>query len=105
MSIGPLDIAASVAGTPLSLKKGSAVERLQREVGAQQRKVYHNEKAEAASGVGEPDGENHETAERGSDGRRPLGNTPEREEIEVSRDAPQSKDPSQQSGNLLDLTG
>ena len=36
-------------------------------------------KAEAAAGVGEPDGEDHETAERDGDGRRPWEDQPEPE--------------------------
>ncbi len=104
MSIGPVGIAASAAGTPLAQTKGTEVERAQAEVGAQGRVVYHDKKAEAAAGVGEPDGEDHETAERDGDGRRSWEDQPEPEDA-ASSGARQSKDPSQQSGNLLDLTG
>jgi hypothetical protein len=104
MSIGPLG-AASAAGSPLAQTKGAEVERAQQEVGAQRRRVYHGRQAEAAAGVGEPDGEDHETAERDADGRRPWEDQPEPPDNGAVPDTTQSKDPSQQSGNLLDLTG
>jgi len=94
-----------VAGTPLPQAKGSEVERAHREVGAQRRQVYHEQKAEAAAGVGEPDGEDHETAERDADGRRPWEDRPDSEGNDASRGVPRSADPSRQSGNLLDLNG
>jgi hypothetical protein len=105
MSIGPLGIAASTAGTPLAQTKGSAVERAHEEVGAERRQVYHEKKAAAAAGVGEPDGEDHETTDRDADGRRPWEEPPEKQTPPAASDSRQSKDPSQQSGNLLDLTG
>jgi hypothetical protein len=106
MSIGPLGIPASAAGSPLAQTKGATMERAQGEVGAQRRAVYHEQEADAAAGVGEPDGEDHETtAERDGDGRRPWEDLPEPEANPASLVARQSKDPSQESGNLLDLTG
>ena len=105
MSIGPLGIVPSAAGTPLSQTKGAELDRTQGEVGAQGRQVYHDRKAEAASGIGEPDGENHEADQRAADGRRPWEDPPEPENKSGSTRSKQSKDPTQQSGNLLDLTG
>jgi hypothetical protein len=105
MSIGPLGAAAGTAGSPLAQMQGPDVERAQEEVGAQRRQVYHGRKAEAAAGVGEPDGEDHETHDRGADGRRPWEEQPEPEADAGPPDLRQSKDPSEQSGNLLDLTG
>jgi hypothetical protein len=67
--------------------------------------VYHEQKAEAAAGVGEPDGEDHEAADRGVDGRRPWELPPDSNPHANTFNAPQSKDPSRQSGNLLDLNG
>ncbi len=52
------------------------LERAHGEVGAQRRRVYHERKAEAAAGVGQPDGEDHETADRDADGRRPWEDRP-----------------------------
>ena len=107
MSIGPLANAASAAGVPLARSKGPDVERAQTEVGADERTVYHGENAEAAGSVGEPDGEDHATAQRDADGRRPWEEQPEAapEVPAPSVDARQSKDPSHHSGNFLDMTG
>jgi hypothetical protein len=103
MSIGSLGI-ASAAGVPLARTKGTDVDRAQTEVGAHERTVYPGEEAEAAGSVGAPDGENHETAERDADGRRPWDQAEEVPETPAIG-AVQSKDPSGQSGNFLDLTG
>ena len=112
MSVGPMGgIAGSVAGSPLAQTKGSQTERSQQDAVAQQRRADSNEKAEAASGIGETDGDDHETAERDADGRRLWELPPEAEE--QSPDAleqdearePRAKDASGQSGNLLDLSG
>ena len=93
MSIGPLGITASAAGSPLAQTKGAEVERAQGEVGAQRRQVYHDSKAEAADGVGQPDGEDHEAAQRDADGRRPWEEPPEAAENAGSPGTRQSKDP------------
>ncbi len=67
--------------------------------------MYYDEKATAAAGVGEPDGEDHETAERDGDGRREWEGQPEAEGRVGTPGLRQSKDPTEQSGNLLDVTG
>ena len=77
MPLAPLGLAASIAGTPLAQTKGSAVEQAQDQVGAERRQVYHERKAAAAAGVGEPDGEDHEATDRDADGRRPWEELPE----------------------------
>ena len=105
MSIGPLGITASTAGAPLAQTKGTAVERAAEEVGAERRQVYYEQEAAAAAGVGEPDGENHETTERDADGHRLWEEPPEGQPRPTAPATRQSKDASQQSGNLLDLTG
>ena len=112
MSMGPLGgIPASVAGSPLAQTAGSEVERAKQETAAQQRRVDANQKAENAAGIGEADGEDHETAERDADGRRLWEGPPQPptgEEPEPGRPGPQerrSRDATGQSGNLLDLTG
>jgi hypothetical protein len=105
MSIGPLQAAANVTGSPLTQLKGTDVERAQEDAGAQRRQLYHQRKAEAAAGVGEPDGEDHETHDRHADGRRPWEDQPEPKGDRPLPDVRESKDPSRQSGNLLDLTG
>ncbi len=112
MSVGPLGgIAGSAAGSPLAQKHGVETERAQQETGAQQRRIANDKKAESAAGIGEADGEDHETAERDADGRRLWEEPPESQEAEAAEDqadeSPQrkSKDATGQSGNLLDLSG
>jgi hypothetical protein len=104
--MNPTGIIAGTAGSPLAQTKGSEPERTQQAVGAQRRRVYHQQKAAAAAGVGEPDGEDHETADRDADGRRPWEEPGEpKDEDAGSPDVRQGKDPSQQRGNVLDLSG
>ena len=111
MSIGPLgSLGASAAGSPLAQTKGADAERVQDEVGAQARHVQSEKKAENAAGIGETDGEDHETADRDADGRLLWENNAEspgenaRGHTAASDDR-QSKDLSGQRGNLLDLSG
>ena len=103
MSIGPLGATGGAAGSPLAQAKGAELE--QARLGAQRRQVYHDEKAKAAAGVGQPDGEDHETDQRDADGRRPPEDQPHAEQRHATPTTRPSKDPSGQSGNLLDLTG
>ncbi len=110
MSIGSLgSVAASVAGSPLAQAKGSETERAEQDVGAQQRRVQSDQKAEAAAGIGETDGEEHQPAERDADGRRPWEAPPQRPAGQTEEDPGvrqvHSKDATGQSGNLLDLSG
>ena len=105
MSIGPIAITASAAGSPLAQMKGEEAERAPAEVGAERRAVYYDERAAAAAGVGEPDGEDHAAAERDGDGRREWEAQPEPEGHAGPSGLRQSKDPTGQSGNLLDVTG
>ena len=112
MSVGPLGgVAGSAAGSPLAQTKGSDVERAQQDAGSQQRRVHVDQKAENAAGIGEADGEDHETAERDADGRRLWEQPPQGEASSESDTGPgdpnqrRSKDTTGQSGTLLDLTG
>ena len=116
MSVGPFGgIAGSAAGAPLAQTKGSEVERLQQDAGAQQRRLQGQLKAETAAGIGQADGEDHQTGERDADGRRPW-ERPAQQPDDPSEEAAapeasgvadriQGKDPTGQSGNLLDLSG
>ena len=107
MSVGPLTgLIGSLAGTPMAQSKGAEVERAQQDAAAQERRAASDQKADSASGIGQADGQDHETAERDADGRRlwerrPAGH-PQRE---PAPEPPRSKDASGQSGNLLDLSG
>ncbi len=109
MSIGPMNaIAASVAGTPLAQTRGPDVERAGQDLGVQQHAVQGELTAESASGVGETDGEEHQTGERDADGRLPWKIQVADKETGDDEDVPAgppAKDPAGQSGNLLDLSG
>jgi hypothetical protein len=101
-------IAGSVSGAPLAQAKGSDIERTGQDAAAQQRVVETQQKAEAAGGVGEPDMEDHQTADRDADGRLPWQRPSAQQAAAKPGDAPPSpppKDPTGQSGNLLDLSG
>ena len=111
MSVGPTGgIAGSVAGSPLAQSKSSDVERTGQDVANQQRRIQADQKAESAAGIGQTDGEDHETAERDADGRRlweeTAGGKTEQEAAHDEGDSErQSKDASGLSGNLFDLSG
>ncbi len=67
----------------------------------------YEQKAEAAAGIGETDGEDHQTDERDADGRRPWEFPPKKRNSaeDPAKQPPQSRDTTGESGNLLDLTG
>jgi len=109
MSIGPLGgIVGSAAGSPLAQTQGSEPERAQQDAAAAQRRTDSDKKAEAAAGIGEANGEDHETEDRDADGRR-LWEPPAEENAETPErptgPSRQSKDATGESGNLLDLSG
>ncbi len=109
MSIGSLSsVMGSVAGAPLAQTKGSEPERAEQTVVAQQTRADSDRKAEAAAGIGETDGEDHEPAERDADGRRPWEappGTPPDALDGAAASPPPCKDATGQTGRLLDLTG
>ncbi len=109
MSVGPVGgLAGSVAGTPLAQTAGSEVERAQQATSVQERRLQNDLRAERAGGIGEADGDDHETAERDADGRRPWEISPPAPEAGQPPPLdgpPQSKAASRQSGNLVDLSG
>jgi len=108
MSIGPSGIIGSVAGTPLSQAKGTDTDRLAQETNDQSRVSQSNQKAEKAAGIGETE-EDAETGDRDADGRR-LWETPNAQQETESqpsadRQSSQSKDPTGETGNQIDLSG
>lgn len=110
MSVVPLGgLLASAAGTSLAQSKGSDVDRTQQDSAAQQRRVQTDQKAESAAGIGETDGEDHAAGERDADGRRLWEQMPGGSENGPGQDNDPgrhgSKDPTGQSGSLLDLSG
>jgi hypothetical protein len=105
VSIGSLSgIGLSAAGSPLAQAKGSDVERTQQDAGAQQFRVQGQQKAEAAAGIGQTD-EDQQAGERDADGRRPWEVPARPEHAEEDQGQHAGKDPSGESGSLLDLTG
>ncbi len=111
MSVGPTGgVSNSAAGTSLAQTKGSDVQRNQQDSSVQQRRVFGETRADAAAGIGETDGQDHETSERDADGRRILEKPAQAKPGDAAADetadaAPRSKDVSGQSGNQLDLSG
>ena len=107
-SVGPLGgVNVSAAGVPLAQTKGSDAERASQDIGAQHRNAVYEQKAEAAAGIGEADGEDHETNERDADGRRPWEFPPKKQNPgnDPAERPAHSRDASGDSGNLIDLTG
>ncbi len=109
MSIGLISsIASSVAGTSLAQTRGSEIDRGQQENSAHELRAKSDLNAETAAGVGQTDGDNHQTADRDADGRRlweftrRLG---DRDAGAEESGAAQMKDPTGQCGNELDLSG
>ena len=106
MSIGPASSLGSVAGTPLGQTKGAELERAQHDAAGQDRKVAGDRQAENAAGIGTTE-EESATGERDADGHRlweKPPNTPADQEAAAS-DEHRVKDPTGQSGSLLDLSG
>lgn len=109
MSVGPLTgLISSVAGSPLAQTKGAEIERSHQDASSQTRRVESAQRSESAAGIGETDGQEHETAERDADGRR-LWEKTDRKAAEGDDSPPgkprQSKDTTGQSGTQLDLCG
>ena len=110
MSIGSLGFAGIGASTPLAQAKGTDADREAQETTSQETQQQTDAQAEQAAGVGQTDGEEHETAERDADGRR-LWELPAKKKAAakaaapVLEESPHSRDASGQCGNALDLTG
>jgi len=100
-------VAAGASGTTLTQAKGADIDRAQQEGANAQRRVQAEQRAENAAGIGQADGEDHESSERDADGRRPweIGGRSKSPAAPPGDAPPQAKDPTGQTGNLLDLTG
>lgn len=105
MSVGPTTFAASLAATSLSQARGDA-ERVQQDTAAKERQIEGDRQAESAEGVGTTDGD-EAAGDRDADGRRLWEKPPARKESSDGDDELSApiKDPTGQSGSLLDLTG
>lgn len=107
MSVGPTTFAASLAATSLNQARGSETERVQHETAAKERQIEADRKAQNASGIGTAEGD-EAAGDRDADGRRlwerpPTGNGVA--EADSADESVRVKDPTGQSGSLLDLTG
>lgn len=104
MSVGPLGMASSVAGTAQS--PGSQTERTKQDTASQERRVQSDRTAEAADGVGETP-EDQQTADRDGDGRKlwEENRAADDGESESSTELPTSRDATGQRGQNLDLSG
>ncbi|HZZ28761.1 MAG TPA: hypothetical protein VFE46_12230 [Pirellulales bacterium] len=112
MSIGSLGFAGIGAATPLAQAKGTDTDREAQETTAQQTQQQTDLQAEQAAGIGQTDGDEHETEERDADGRRPWElpakkkNAAKAAETALPSLPPvPSRDATGQCGNTLDLTG
>ena len=108
MNVGPMSgVTGSAAGAPLSQTSGSEAERTQKDSSDSQRQVNNEKKAADAAGIGQTE-QDQGTSERDADGRRfwesAAGRQPKPADGEQETNR-QSKDPSGDSGNSLDLTG
>ncbi|HVX16379.1 MAG TPA: hypothetical protein VHC22_34655 [Pirellulales bacterium] len=104
MSVGPTTFAASLAATSLQAR-GSETERAQLDTAAKERRIDGDRKAENAAGVGTTEGD-EATSDRDADGRRLWERPPTRSGASATDETPEGpKDPTGQSGSLLDLTG
>jgi hypothetical protein len=109
MSVGPLGFFGSIAATPAA-QRGADSERVQQDTTRQRADVKNDLQAEKAAGIGETDGDEHETNERDADGRRPWevsvhGKKKDATAAAVDPPIRQSKDLSGTTGIELDLTG
>ena len=102
-------IQASIAGIPVAQTSGSDIDRARTDTAAQQRANATDANAEKAAGIGETDGEDHQTDDRDADGRRPweFGGSKKaaKPQAEDESGVRLSKDLTGESGGQLDLTG
>lgn len=111
MSVGPMGMIGSAAGSPLAQSQGADVNRAQQETAGQARQTQMSEKAEQAAGVGQTE-QDEETNDRDADGRRPweIGPRPAPESQAEAEPPPTpsscpGKDPAGVTGRQLDLRG
>ncbi len=111
MSVGPTNMASSLAATQLAQTKGSDVDRTTHERSNQTQKSKADQKAANVEGVGETE-QDSGVADRDADGRRvwelgeePSENDDAEEQTSADKDTPKSKDATGQRGKQLDLSG
>jgi len=107
MSVTPSGILGSLAGAPLAQRTGSDKDRTATDAANQARHAASEQKAEHAAGVGET-AEDSGTEERDADGRRLWEDMRQRAGADEDRGdsrRPRPRDPSGESGGLIDLSG
>lgn len=109
MSIGPLGIVGSLAGTQLAQKAPEA-DKVHKEGTDRARQTEAEVRAESAAGIGQTE-EESQASERDADGRRlwerRLPKTDPESATAAEPDNPDiaAKDPSGDRGSLLDISG
>ena len=106
MSVGPLNVAGSVAGS-LPQMRGAEADRAQQATVDQSRQTQSAQQAENAAGVGET-AEEEQASDRDADGRRlweRRGSHAKADAAEApeAEETPRVKDPTGISGGTLDL--
>ncbi len=108
MNVGSMGIVGGAAGSSLSQRAGSEVERTKQDAATKDRQVQGDKKAEDAAGIGKTE-QDEGTSERDADGRRIWEHPPEgnsaADQDEAEQSSRRAKDPSGQSGGKLDLMG
>ena len=107
MSVGPLGFGGSVAGSELSQRLGSEVERSKHEADNQTRQISAEKHAEKSAGLGETEGD-EATSDRDADGQRiweDMGGHDQTEDGDQQQQERKSKDPDGESGSHLDISG
>ena len=110
MSVGPLGMIGSAAGTPLSQAKGSDADKASHDAANQARESKAAQQAEMAAGIGQTE-HDEQASDRDADGRRvwEIGEQEQQNEAAdeqpTTENLPHSKDPTGRSGNQLDLSG
>jgi len=109
MQLGPLgNIAAGAAGTPLAQTKGPELDRSHQEAASHQRRLQTEQQAANADGIGQTDGQEHQTDERDADGRLPWeipNRPPQNAQESSSSPTTPPPDPTGDIGAQLDLLG
>jgi len=107
MQVGPLgNIAAGAAGAPLAQTQGAERDRTHQQSAAHQRRIQTEQLAAEAAGIGQADGQEHQTDERDADGRLPWEMPARPPQNPPASPAPaRPEDPDGAIGAQLDLLG
>jgi hypothetical protein len=109
MSVGSLGFFGSIAATPAA-QRAADTDRVEQDTVRQQGETKSDLQAEKAAGIGETDGDEHDTNERDADGKRPWeipahGKKADGDQHSQALPQRQSKDVTGATGSQLDLTG